>query len=62
MFRRGRVHVILGAPYQSECWRAFDSDGEPRDLPVLDVSLPDPEDVFDFTQADIDAELEDESR
>jgi len=59
MFRRGRVHVILGAPYDASCWRAFDADGEPRDLDVLDVSLPDPEEFFDFTQADIDAELED---
>jgi len=60
MFGRGSVHVILGAPYDRDCWRAFDRAGEPRSLDVYDVALPDPEDFFDFTQADIDAELEEE--
>ena len=56
-FGTGSVHVILGAPYGPEDWRAFDRTGEPRDLEVLSVSLPDPESFFDFTQADIDEEL-----
>ncbi|MCT9096378.1 Mov34/MPN/PAD-1 family protein [Haloarchaeobius sp. HME9146] len=58
-FGQGTAHIIMGAPYRSGDWRAFDQQGEPRDLPVLDVDLPDPESFFDFTQADIDAELRD---
>ncbi|MFB6072774.1 MAG: Mov34/MPN/PAD-1 family protein [Halobacterium sp.] len=58
MFGRGQVHVILGHPYRRRDWRAFDSEGEPRDLEVLDVELPDDESFFDFTQEDIDEELE----
>jgi len=58
MFGRWPVHIIMGAPYERECWRAFGRDGEPRDLDVLDVDLPDPESFFDFTQADIDEELD----
>ncbi len=55
-FQRGDVHVIVGAPYGREDWRAFDREGDPIDLPVLDVQLPDDQ-FFDFTQADIDREL-----
>ncbi len=56
-FGRGPVHIITGAPYGPDDWRAFDRGGEPRELDVLDVDLPDPEDFFDFTQADIDEEM-----
>lgn len=56
-FGAGVVHVILGAPYGPDDWRAFDKEGERRSLSVLDVSLPDPESFFDFTQEDIDREL-----
>ena len=56
-FGRGEVHVILGAPYRSGDWRAFDRDGDPRSLRVLDVDLPDPEEFFHFDQSDIDEEL-----
>ncbi|MFB6080825.1 MAG: Mov34/MPN/PAD-1 family protein [Haloferacaceae archaeon] len=56
-FGRGTVHVIVGAPYERNDWRAFDREGTPRSLDVLDVDLPDPEEFFDFTQEDIDAEL-----
>ena len=55
-FQRGDVHVIVGAPYGPDDWRAFDREGEPTDLPVLDVALPDDQ-FFDVTQADIDREL-----
>lgn len=58
MFGRGDVHIILGAPYDSRSWRAFDNEGEPRSLDVYDVPLPEPESFFDFTQEDIDKELE----
>ena len=60
-FGRGSVHIILGAPYDRDCWQAFDSRGEPRNLDVLDVPLPD-ESFFDFDQQDIDRELKDEGR
>ena len=55
-FSRGDVHIIVGAPYGRTDWRAFDTDGEPTDLDVLDVEPPDDQ-FFDFTQADIDREL-----
>jgi len=68
-FSRGRVHIIVGAPYRERDWRAFDREGHRRDLRVLDVDI-DREaryrerdaDFFDFTQADIDAELAAEGR
>jgi proteasome lid subunit RPN8/RPN11 len=56
-FGRGEVHVIMGAPYRSGDWRAFDREGDPRSLEVLDVDLPDPEEFFHFDQDDIDEEL-----
>lgn len=56
-FGSGEVHIIIGAPYGPDDWRAFDSGGDPRSLEVLDVALPDREDFFHFTQADIDEEL-----
>jgi proteasome lid subunit RPN8/RPN11 len=55
-FGKGSVHIILGAPYGPDDWQAFDRQGEPTDLPVLDVELPD-EQFFDVTQEDIDREL-----
>jgi proteasome lid subunit RPN8/RPN11 len=59
-FGRGKIHVIIGYPYEREDWQAFDRTGEPRNLDVLDVSLPEGESFFDFTQEDIDAELGDD--
>ncbi|MFC6955081.1 Mov34/MPN/PAD-1 family protein [Halorubellus litoreus] len=56
-FTSGSVHVIMGAPYRTSDWRAFDQEGEPATLPVLDVDLDDPEAFFDFDQYDIDDEL-----
>jgi proteasome lid subunit RPN8/RPN11 len=55
-FGTGKVHIIVGAPYGPHDWRAFDREGEPRDLDVFNVDLPE-DAFFDFTQADIDAEL-----
>ena len=56
-FGRGRVHLILGAPYRADDWRAFDRSGEPIELDVLEVDLPDPaERFFDFDEADLDLE------
>ncbi|MFB6096612.1 MAG: Mov34/MPN/PAD-1 family protein [Haloferacaceae archaeon] len=56
-FSKGSVHIIIGNPYGRDDWQAFDREGQPRELDVLDVELDDPEDFFDFTQEDIDAEL-----
>jgi proteasome lid subunit RPN8/RPN11 len=55
-FGRGDVHIIVGAPYGWDDWQAFDNEGEPIELDVLDVDPPE-ETFFDFDQADIDAEL-----
>jgi proteasome lid subunit RPN8/RPN11 len=55
-FHKGEVHIIIGAPYGPTDWQAFDQEGNPRSLDVLDVELPEDE-FFDFTQADIDEEL-----
>lgn len=61
-FGRGEVHMIVGAPYGWQDWRAYDSDGKPCELSVYDVDLPDPESFFDFDQRDIDDELWEERR
>lgn len=53
-FGAGKIHIIIGAPYRDDCWQAFDRDGNPRDLDVVNVGLEDPEDFFDFTEADLD--------
>lgn len=55
-FTSNDVHIILGAPYGPDDWQAFNSDGEPIDLPVLDVEPPE-EEFFDFTQEDLDREF-----
>ncbi len=59
-FGRNKIHIILGAPYGRDDWQAYDREGEPTDLSVLDVALPE-EEFFDFTQADLDAEMRAES-
>ncbi|MGQ4555895.1 Mov34/MPN/PAD-1 family protein [Halobellus sp. GM3] len=56
-FGQGDVHIILGHPYGPADWRAFDQHGDVRDLDVIDVDLPDPEDFFDFTEADLDLDF-----
>lgn len=53
-FGKGNVHIILGAPYGPDDWQAFDKNANPRDLRVIDVDLPDPEDFFHFTESDLD--------
>ncbi|WP_136715731.1 Mov34/MPN/PAD-1 family protein [Halorientalis salina] len=58
-FHKGKVHIIIGAPYGPTDWQAFDQEGNPRDVDVIDVDLPEDE-FFDFTQADIDEELRDD--
>ena len=55
-FGRGEVHIIVGAPYGRNDWQAFDTEGNPIELDVLDVELDD-EGFFDFSQEDIDREL-----
>jgi len=56
-FGKGQVHIIVGHPYGRDDWVALDREGKRRSLPVYDVDLGDDEEFFDFTQADIDAEL-----
>ena len=56
-FGKGQVHIIIGHPYGRNDWVALDREGKRRSLPVYDVDLGDDEEFFDFTQADIDAEL-----
>src|SRR6056297_2732087 len=58
-FGRGDVHIIVGYPYGPGDWQAFDNEGQPVDLPVLDVDPPE-EAFFDFDQHDIDRELREE--
>lgn len=42
MFRsRGRVHIILGAPYGPDDWRAFDRQGDEIKVDVVDVQMDD---------------------
>lgn len=60
-FGKGKVHLIIGAPYGRTDWQAFDREGQPVDLPVLDVDPPE-ETFFDFDQSDIDAELREDER
>lgn len=60
-FGKGEVHIIIGAPYGRHDWQTFDRKGNSRNLDVLDVDIPD-ESFFDFTQADIDRELDEERR
>ena len=55
-FGQGEVHIIVGAPYGWGDWKAFDNEGKPTTIDVLDVEVPD-EHFFDFTQEDIDREL-----
>jgi len=54
-FTSGEVHVIVGAPYGRRDWQAFDSQGEPTELDVLDVTLPDDE-FFELTQKGLENE------
>ena len=52
-FSRNEVHIIVGAPYGPDDWQAFDSNGEPTELPVYEIEPPE-EEFFHFTQEDID--------
>ncbi len=39
-FEYGSIHMIVGAPYTMDSWKAFDADGNHLDLSVLDVEIP----------------------
>ncbi|MGM0371731.1 MAG: Mov34/MPN/PAD-1 family protein [Halobacteriota archaeon] len=60
-FGQGQVHIIVGAPYGWGDWKVFDNEGRQTTIEVLDIELPE-EHFFDFTQAEIDAELAAEGR
>jgi len=55
-FGQGDVHIIVGAPYGWNDWQAFDNAGDPVELDVLDVDVPD-EEFFDATRSEVDDEL-----
>jgi len=48
-FGQGDVHIIVGAPYGWTDWQAFDNAGDPVELDVLDVEMPD-EEFFELTR------------
>jgi len=52
-FTSNDIHIIVGAPYGPDDWQAFDNDGEPTDLPVYEIELPE-EEFFHFTQEELD--------
>ena len=60
-FTSGEVHIIVGAPYGRDDWQAFDSQGQPRELDVLDVALPD-DDFFELTREGLEDEHLEEPR
>jgi len=60
-FGKGKVHIIVGAPYGWDDWQAFDREGERIDLDVIDVEPPE-DSFFDFDQTDIDRELREDER
>ena len=58
-FTSGKVHIIVGAPYGRTDWQAFDNQGQPTDLDVIDVELP--EDEFtELTRAALDESEKDD--
>jgi proteasome lid subunit RPN8/RPN11 len=56
-FGRNDIHIIVGAPYERGDWQAFDTEGQPVDLDVLEVEPPEDR-FFHFDQSDIDRELQ----
>jgi hypothetical protein len=60
-FTSGEIHIIVGAPYGRDDWQAFDNQGNPTGLDVLDVTLPDNE-FFELTQEGLPDEHLDEPR
>ena len=41
--KTGSHHIIVGAPYNENSWKCYDSDGQVQELPVLDIELEEPE-------------------
>lgn len=37
--KTGSYHIIVGSPYDETNWQCYNADGEPIDLPVLDIEL-----------------------
>lgn len=60
-FSKGDVNIIVGHPYRRTDWRAFDRDGKPRDIDVLDVDIPD-EEFLDSPQEDANRESRDQDQ
>lgn len=58
-FHSQRIHVIVGAPYGTDDWKAFDSKGDPINLPVLhidDAQRPEKAKGTDFSDEEWDSE------
>ena len=45
--RKGFVHIIVGAPYDSKSWTCYDKEGVPVRLDVVDYEFKDEKDQFD---------------
>lgn len=41
--RTGDYHIIVGPPFDKSSWACYDSQGQRRELPVIDVQFPDPD-------------------
>ncbi|HJH31214.1 MAG TPA: metal-dependent protease of the PAD1/JAB1 superfamily [Methanosarcinaceae archaeon] len=41
--KTGSHHIIVGAPYDKNSWKCYNSDGNVQNLPVLDIELDDVE-------------------
>ncbi len=37
--RKGKVHIIVGAPYDTSSWRSYDNKGEPMRVEVVDYKF-----------------------
>lgn len=48
-YRKGIVHIIVGAPYTMKSWTCYDKDGVPIKLEVIDYDFKDEDDIFEDT-------------
>ena len=39
--KTGSHHIIVGSPYDEGSWQCYNADGDPIELPVIDVELED---------------------
>ncbi|MBP2029345.1 proteasome lid subunit RPN8/RPN11 [Methanohalophilus levihalophilus] len=41
--KTGNLHIIVAEPYDKDSWVCYTREGQPVDLPVLDIELEEPE-------------------